>query len=113
MTLLWQRTHTIFLNLSYDEVIIENNSVIYCDPPYKETTSYSNSTNFNHEEFWQWCRNASENNIVFISELKAPEDFICIWETPIKRDMDNVNKNMICSTEKLFIHKSNLDKIIL
>lgn len=104
---------TIFLNLSYDEVIIENNSVIYCDPPYKETTSYSNSTNFNHEEFWQWCRNASENNIVFISELKAPEDFICIWETPIKRDMDNVNKNMICSTEKLFIHKSNLDKIIL
>ena len=104
---------TTFLNLSYNEVEIKNNSIIYCDPPYENTTSYSNSNNFNHKEFWEYMRCLSENNIVFISELNAPNDFVCIWEKPIKRDMDNVNKTINHSTEKLFIHKTNLNKIIL
>lgn len=52
--------------------------IVYCDPPYKDATGYS--SNFNHEEFWEWVRVISKNNRVFISEYDAPKDFNCIWE---------------------------------
>ena len=51
---------------------------MYCDPPYANTTRYSNSNIFNHREFWDYMRLLSQNNLVFISEINAPEDFIPI-----------------------------------
>ena len=79
-------------------------ALIYCDPPYKGTKQYKASKNFNHEEFWNWCREKSKENIVLISEQEAPEDFVCIWEQEVKRI---INKgNSIKATEKLFIHNS-------
>ena len=47
--------------------------LIYCDPPYKNTTDYS--TNFDHELFWNVIREWSKNNTVFVSEYTAPKDF--------------------------------------
>ena len=47
--------------------------IIYCDPPYKDTTDYS--TDFDHILFWNTMREWSKNNTVFISEYKAPRDF--------------------------------------
>lgn len=47
--------------------------LIYCDPPYLDTTDYS--TNFNHPLFWDTMREWSKNNTVFISEYTAPRDF--------------------------------------
>ena len=56
-------------NLSYEEVPIENNSVIYCDPPYANTDTYCIS--FDHEKFYQWLRDCREKNQqVFISEYQ-------------------------------------------
>jgi DNA adenine methylase len=49
------------------------NYLIYCDPPYKDTTDYS--TNFDHDLFWQTMRDWSKKNTVFISEYQAPKDF--------------------------------------
>jgi hypothetical protein len=34
---------------------------------------------FNHDEFWEWVRNLSKTNIVYVSEYFAQEDFKCIW----------------------------------
>ena len=55
--------------------------VIYCDPPYEGTKKYGNAKDFDYLEFWETMRKWSRhNNIVLISELQAPDDFITIWE---------------------------------
>lgn len=72
-----------FINGSYDEYSDFKNCLIYCDPPYEGTTSYKTGA-FNHAKFWDWCRKMSENNLVFISEYKAPEDFTCVWQGNVK-----------------------------
>lgn len=60
------------------------NALIYCDPPYANTAGYKTG-DFNHEEFFDWCRvQAAKGNIVFVSEYNAPADFICLWQGEIK-----------------------------
>lgn len=53
--------------------------VIYCDPPYAIQSNYYDECDrkrtFDNEKFWDWCREMSVNNIVFISEYSAPKDF--------------------------------------
>jgi DNA adenine methylase len=78
--------------------------LIYCDPPYKDTKQYGVSKNFNHDEFWDWVRETSKNNIVIVSECQAPDDFKCIWQQEVLRSIDN-NKR-VSSTEKLFIYNN-------
>lgn len=85
------------------------NTLIYCDPPYENTTKYYTSKNFDHKNFWDWCREQSKYNITLISEQQAPEDFTCIWKKQVTRGVDAGNKNK--ATEKLFIHNSLKDKI--
>ena len=80
-----------------------SNYVIYCDPPYQGTTKYNTSKNFNTNTFWDWVRDKSKNNIVIVSELKAPNDFECIWEQEVTRTVDNTKR--INSIEKLFVYK--------
>ena len=50
--------------------------------------------------FWNWVRELSKNNWVFISEQNAPEDFEVIWEREVTRTMSKNNKCK--ATEKLF-----------
>ena len=65
-------------NLSYEEVPIESDSVIYCDPPYKDTNTYIDD--FNHEKFYEWLRDCREKNQqVFISEYQMPSDFFEVY----------------------------------
>ena len=54
-----------FTNNDYKEINLKN-AVIYCDPPYQQTTKYSTGI-FNHNEFWDWCREISKENHVFIN----------------------------------------------
>ena len=43
------------------------NSLIYCDPPYQGTTGYKTGQ-FNHKEFFEWCRKMKvKGNSVFVS----------------------------------------------
>lgn len=101
-----------FVNWDYQHIEISN-SVIYCDPPYQNTTKYETES-FDYEKFWNWCRKMSEKNYVFISEYSAPDDFECIWskETLVNfdnnRGYDTIKK---ARTEKLFMHKSSVQKI--
>lgn len=64
---------------SYKDLSNINNSLIYCDPPYQGTTGYKTGE-FNHEEFFEWCRKMkAKGNSVFVSEYKAPDDFELVW----------------------------------
>lgn len=81
--------------------------VIYCDIPYHGTTKYKTET-FPYEEFYEWVKVASVNNIVLISEYSMPEEFTCIWQKETKTLLDsNKNKNddKNIRIEKLFTYK--------
>jgi len=87
-----------FSNKSYDELEIPKNSLIYCDPPYSNTTGYSNT--FNNKEFWEWVREESKRNIVLVSEYTAPKDFTCIWSKQVTSTLNRNGK--LNKIEKLF-----------
>lgn len=55
--------------------------VLYCDIPYKNTTSYTTG-NFDYERFYKWCQEkAFEGYQIFVSSYELPEDlFISVWE---------------------------------
>lgn len=57
--------------LSYEQLQIEPDSVIYCDPPYKNTHGYISGV-FDHEAFYEWCM--KQTAPVYISEYYMPED---------------------------------------
>lgn len=98
-----------FVHASYDELKIPPQSIIYCDPPYANTTKYKDD--FDHEKFWQWCREkCKEGHKVFISEYNAPEDFVCVWQQEVKSSLSANGKsggNKI-SVEKLFVHEEQI-----
>lgn len=97
-----------FRNISYLELSIPDRSIIYCDPPYADATKYKDD--FDHNKFWQWCRDkVSEGHKVFISEYKAPEDFVCAWSKEINSSLTK-NTGAKKGIEKLFIHKSQAQR---
>lgn len=87
-----------FVWTDFSNLIIDDSSVVYCDPPYQGTTKYKDS--FNHDVFWDWVRYQSKRNKVFVSEFNAPDDFTCIWEQSRTNNLDNKKV-----TEKLFIYE--------
>ena len=97
---------TLFIHGEYSDFLFTN-AVIYCDPPYKGTSYYKDK--FDHEEFYEWCRKTSENNIVVISEYWMPNDFICMWRKTHKTSLDT--DTHYDRVEKLFIHEKNLDEV--
>ena len=84
------------------------NCLFYCDPPYADTKEYS--TKFDSDEFFEFARNLSERNIVIISELSAPDDFIEIWKLPVSRNINARDKFQ--AVEKMFIHENNRKYLI-
>jgi len=90
-----------FFSFNYNELEYPNNSIIYCDIPYQNTKQYSTSKDFNHDEFWQWCRNMSKKgHTVFISEYNAPSDFVCVWSKEVTNSMHTTITTK--AIEKLF-----------
>lgn len=91
----------VFSSRSYEELQVEN-AVIYCDPPYENTVGYRATGQFDHERFWLWVRERSKNNLVFVSEYAAPDDFKVGAEFPTHTDLRNKDDHVIDRTEKLF-----------
>ncbi|MCW4020575.1 MAG: DNA adenine methylase [Candidatus Bathyarchaeota archaeon] len=62
----------------YKNLDIPDRSLIYCDPPYANTSGYG--FDFNHQEFYEWCREkVKEGHYLFISEYYMPKDFEEVW----------------------------------
>lgn len=75
--------------------------VIYCDPPYHDTTKYA-TEDFPYDEFYDWCKHMSKiGNIVLISEYYMPDGFQCIWQGTLKCALDKASRSD--RIEKLFI----------
>mgnify|MGYP000222759270 FL=1 len=89
-----------FLNKNYLDLNIPKNSLVYCDPPYKDVTHYGEK--FDSDKFWSWVKDISIHSKVFISEYTAPSEFECIWEQELTSSLSRKNKT---SVERLFTLK--------
>lgn len=93
-----------FTCMDYRDVELPEGCVVYADPPYDGTTGYGRQE-FDSAAFWEYMREISKNQVVYISEQKAPEDFVSIWEKPFTRTLDVNKKNQFKVVEKLFVYK--------
>jgi len=89
-----------FQNLNY------NNALIYCDPPYKDTTPYYKKIlgTFPYDTFIEWTKKQSENNTVLISEYKhnVPEGAKIVLEIPSRTSIRDASGNVIETVEVLW-----------
>ena len=93
-----------FFSGDYFNLVIPDDSIVYCDIPYKNTKQYATSKNFDHDEFWEWCRLLSlKGHSVFISEYNAPDDFECVWSKEVNNSMNTTKTYK--PIEKLFKYK--------
>ena len=98
------RGRVLLSNLSYENISIESESVIYCDPPYLKVIKKKryNNSDFNHNSFYDWAR--KQNNI-FISEYTMPDDFEVVYQKE-KTCSLGLNKNTK-TIEKLFVNNGH------
>ena len=87
----------------YREITPNANSMIYCDPPYANTKKFANAIDFDYNVFWNKMREWSKDCFVIVSEISAPDDFICVWEKSVSRSIKSTDKSR--ATEKLFTYK--------
>jgi DNA adenine methylase len=78
------------------------NCIVYCDPPYENTSKYGYFKEFDHKLFWETMRKWSENNLVFVSEYQAPDDFECVAEFTSQMGLSTGNGERTKRIEKLF-----------
>ena len=108
---------------SYD-TLQPTNKLIYCDPPYKSRNfpvKYRTHTKkydlFDTEVFWEVMRKWSKKNIVVVSELQAPDDFVVIFEKKKYRSASQSIKTRYKNDteryveEKLFMYKGAVEVV--
>ena len=69
--------HMRVTSLSYDEIDIPEDAVVYCDPPYHECDNSlyeCTAKAFDHCAFYDWCVRVSKTNPIFISEYSIEDD---------------------------------------
>ena len=90
-----------FVSGSYEDLVLPQASLIYCDIPYKDTKQYATSKNFDYRKFYLWCvAKKEEGHTIFVSEYAMPEDFTCIWQKEITNSMNTTKTYK--PIEKLF-----------
>ena len=90
--------------VSYDQVEILPDSVIYCDIPYEDTNAYmqDKKQDFDFEKFYSWCEKQTEP--LFISSYKMPaERFVCVAMFKHRCTLSATENVEV--TEKVFIPK--------
>ena len=93
-----------FTCLDYKDVEVPDGAVVYCDPPYVNTTGYTVGQ-FDTNEFWDYMRQLSKRCDVYISEESAPDDFECIWSKEKVRTLEKNDNVGRVKVEKLFKYK--------
>lgn len=95
-----------FTELDYE------NCLIYCDPPYKNTTPYCKKIlgKFPYDEFLKWVQKQSIKNIVLVSEYKhnVPDGAEIVLEIPSKTSIRDKSGNVIETVEVLYTLNKNI-----
>lgn len=82
----FQKTH--LSQKRYDQTVVRPGDVLYCDPPYEDSTGYK-TEKFNHKRFWQtledWTKMGAR---VFVSEYQAPPHWTELWNAKVAFTMN-------------------------
>ena len=94
-------------SLSYDEIDIPPDAVVYCDPPYHacyKSLYEGTAKEFDHNAYYDWCVSVSKTNPIFISEYSIEDDrFEIVAE---KQKMTSMSpKTAFNVTERLYTVK--------
>ena len=82
----------VFTTGSYSDIEIPNNSLIYCDIPYKSSTKKYKYGWFQHEAFYLWAKEMKEKgHTVLVSEYlqNLPEGWVVEWKHESKMSVRN------------------------
>ena len=93
-------------SLSYDEIDIPDDAVVYCDPPYHACNNslYEGTARFDHNAFYDWCVRVSKTNPIFISEYSIEDDrFEVVAEKQKITSFASVGSSIV--TERLYTVK--------
>ena len=98
-----------FYEGSFDKVPIENDSVIYCDIPYKGTGKYDGNKNFNRKAFFEWAN--EQKCPFFISEYDVEcKNFKEIWRKNVSVSMQGGGGTR--AVEKLYTNTYGMKAIL-
>lgn len=82
----------------------EENMLIYCDPPYQDTTGYGAIPDWDSGLFWSWVRNTTDlGHTVIVSEYIAPKDIVEVASFPTKTDLNTGSGGKETRIERLFM----------
>lgn len=99
--------HLRVTSLSYDEIDIPEDAVVYCDPPYHACRGHlyeGTADAFDHCTFYDWCVRVSKTNPIFISEYSIEDDrFEVMAEKSKITSMSSVKSSNV--TERLYTVK--------
>ena len=94
-------------SLSYDEIDIPHDAVVYCDPPYHACykSLYDGTAKaFDHNAFYDWCVSVSKTNPIFISEYSIEDDRFEVVAEKQKMTYMSSKKSFIV-TERIYTVK--------
>ena len=91
-------------SVSYEQVDIKPNSIIYCDIPYDGTADYDGNTTFDRAKFLEWAD--AQTKPVYISEYTISDSrFTCLGSLQ-KRALRSHNKTMVTKQERVYVNAS-------
>lgn len=87
--------------------------LVYCDPPYANTTKYDALGDFDHDKFWEQMRQwVKDGNTAVVSEYIAPDDFICVKTMKSRMGLSTgKSASRVVRDDKLFMHESQADSL--
>jgi hypothetical protein len=97
-----------FYNNSYEKIPILNDSIIYCDIPYKGTGEYDKNKHFDHDIFFDWANEVKHP--VYISEYNISDKRFKLVKTIKKRSLMSSKNEMLVKKEKIYINKFGYKK---
>jgi len=87
---------------SYDTWNVDENTLVYADPPYAGTTGYSGTGQWDAPKFWRAMKRwAAQGALVLVSEYVAPPDWKSVWVREKKVTMRK-DDNRAMAQEHLF-----------
>ena len=92
-----------FRHSRYQDLVIPDNSIVYCDPPYQDTLKYHKG--IDHDHFWEWCNTQVRmGHTVFVSEHSAPHNWVEVWSKEVGQPLKSGNDRKAPRKERLFQH---------
>lgn len=94
-------SNVTFRHDDYRLILPHTGDVVYCDPPYADTTGYRDA--FDSKAFWETMDSWHELGAdVFVSEYQAPPHWECVYAVERARPLKSRLTNSVRVTEKLF-----------